>query len=598
MAAFMALAMFALALTPPLSAQDAGAVQAAITEGRAALERRDGVAAEMALRRALDAGAARPQLAALLGQAYYLQGDNVAAREWLGPGDFAPAERRHGFHMLALLEMAEGNLPASGEAFDKALEGNDGTAAIWVDIGRLRFRGNEHHQALAASIEALRLDPKNPQALEFRGQLARDGEGLVAALPWFEKGLEASPDDLSLLGEYAATLGEMGRAKDMLRTTRRMIELDAGSSRAFYLQSVMAARAGNYLLARRLLWRAGDDVKGGPAGLMLQGVLELESGNHALAAEVFVKLVRLQPENERARLLFMRALLANGEAREVIARYRTLADRADASPYLLTLIGRSFEALGDRASAAPYLDRALVLPTPRNTALAVSEAGELAIFRWGSDPYRLDAVVPAVRQLLAAGQGAEAAGMVMRLAALYGGSVDVQILSGDVALVRGDMERALNDYQTAAIVRRTLPLTRRMAVALQLLGRDAEARAVISEYLAQHPQDAGAAELLGKLVFQSGDVRRGRLLLNHALNIRQGGGRDPFLFNSLALADIELGENDKALANAEAAFRMQRANAGTARILSRILLSAGRKAEADALATKAARQARPLDNPV
>ncbi len=70
-------------------------------------------------------------------------------------------------------------------------------------------------------------------------------QGLVASLPWFEKGLKAAPDDLSLLGEYAATLGEIGRAKDMLRVTRHMIELDGENPRAFYLQAVLAARAGN-----------------------------------------------------------------------------------------------------------------------------------------------------------------------------------------------------------------------------------------------------------------------------------------------------------------------------------------------------------------
>ncbi len=59
--------------------------------------------------------------------------------------------RQHGFHMLARLEMADGNLPAAGDAFDRALEGNGGTAEIWVDIGRMRYRGGEHHQALEAA---------------------------------------------------------------------------------------------------------------------------------------------------------------------------------------------------------------------------------------------------------------------------------------------------------------------------------------------------------------------------------------------------------------------------------------------------------------
>jgi len=39
--------------------------------------------------------------------------------------------------------------------------------------------------------------------LELRGLLIREQFGLYAALPWFEAGLQAAPNDIGLLGEYA-----------------------------------------------------------------------------------------------------------------------------------------------------------------------------------------------------------------------------------------------------------------------------------------------------------------------------------------------------------------------------------------------------------
>ncbi len=585
-AALAALALLVLA-PPTLAAQER--VQAEVTLGREALQRGDGVAAEVALRRALDGGVPEATVSALLGEAYLQQGNYDDARRWLGEGNFAPDQRRHGFHMLARLEMAEGNLDAASAAFDKALEGDPGTAEMWVDIGRLRYRAGQHHQALAAAEEALRRNGKDPRALEFRGQLARDADGLIAALPWFEKGLKSAPDDLSLLGEYAATLGEAGRAKEMLRVTRRMIELDGANPRAFYLQAVLAARAGNYNLARRLLWRTKERFSEVPAAMLLEGVLEMQAENWALAVDVLDELARRQPDNERAALLLGRAMLENGDASEVIARYAANVQSADASPYLLTLLGRAYEVTGDRAAAAPLLDRAASLAPAATHPLPVGEAGELAIFRWGDDPDRLDAAVPRLRKLLASGDVATAQTIVDGLSRRFSGSADIEVLAGDVALARGDGTRALALYSSAAQIRRSFPLVERMAAALQLLGREGDARALVSAYLAQHPQDGEAAEFLGYLSAEAGEWKRAEMLLRFARLQRDGGGRDPLLLAMLADASMRSGDGKAALADAQAAFAAQRTNRRAVLTLARVLESAGQKEAASALLAKARR---------
>ncbi|MCB5424353.1 tetratricopeptide repeat protein [Altererythrobacter sp. CC-YST694] len=583
-AALAALALIALA-PPLLAAQENASV--ALEQGQKALLRGDGVAAEVALRRAFEAGAPQAQVAPLMGEAYLQQDDFANARRWLADGDFAPGQRRHGFHMLARLEMAEGNLDAAAAAFARALEGNPGTAEIWVDLGRLRYRMGQHHQALAAAEEALRRDRKDPRALEFRGQIARDAEGLLAALPWLEKGLKSAPDDLSLLGEYAATLGEAGRAKEMLRITRRMIELDAENPRAFYLQAVLAARAGDYTLARRLLARTQDRFDEVPAAMMLEGALEMRAENWALAVDVLDRLARLQPDNQHAALLLARAMLENGDASEVIARYGAAASRADASPYLLVLVGRAYEVLGDRAAAAPLLDRAAGPVPAAIVPLGLGEAGELALFRWGDDPDRLDGAVPRVRQLLADGNLDEAQAYVTRLGARFAGSVDIEVLAGDVALAQRDAARALALYSKAAQVRRSLSLTARMIAALRMLGREGEGRALLAAFLAQHPQNGDAAAMLGYMAADAGDWNRAEGLLRFARQQHDGGGRDPVLFAILADAAMQRGAKAEALADAGAGFASQRTNYRAVLTLARVLDSAGRKDAAMALLEKA-----------
>lgn len=483
----------------------------ALAEASAALERGDGIAAEVAARRALDAGMPCGEVAALIGEAELLQGDLGDARDWLGAAEFSAATRERGFHALGRLEMVEGDLAAAGRAFDQALASSPGSARLWVDIGRLRYRAGQHYLAVEAAAKAIALGPDEPRALEFQAQLTRDAEGVVTALPWFARALERAPRDLGLLGEYAATLGEAGRHEDMLRVARRMVEIDPRHPRAYYLQAVLAARAGRDYLARRLLARTNGAYDDLPAGLLLDGVLELRAGNAALAAERFDDLARLQPDNALAPLLLGRALLAHGEANEVVARLGAAADRPDASPYLLALVGRAHEQLGRRRDAARYLDRA-------------GEAGPATVGVLAASKESL-AEVSEIRAALERGRAVEALALARQLSARYPDSIDVEILAGDVALLAGDATEALAAYRRAATVRRDFALVERMAAAHGKLGREDAAMGEVSGYLARNPRSLPAARLLGKMLERRGDARGAGMLLAYARDL--GGGTAP-----------------------------------------------------------------------
>jgi len=552
-----------------------------------ALGRQDGIAAEVELQPALKAGVPRPVIAAYMGEAEFLQGEFDKAREWLEPGEFTPETRMRGFQMLARLEFAQDNREAALAAFNRALESGPGTAELWVDIARLHYASGQHLSAIDASGTALQRDPKDPRALEFKALLVRDSEGLEASLPWFAKGLGSAPDDLSLLGEYAATLGELGRGKDMLAVTRRMIELDPKNPRAFFLQAVLAARAGKDALARRLIARTGKSLQGIPAALMLEGILELRAGNPALAVEAFARLARAQPDHSRAQELFARALLENGEASEVAARYAPTADRVDASAYLLTVVGRAFEELGERERAARYLDRAAANPGQVLLMVPNGAQSELLLFRFRDDAERLDVGIARVRQTIASGNLAEADSAVAVLRERFAGSADFLTLAGDVALARGDAVGALAEYRAAEQVRRSLATTAKMVEALSRLRRHGEARALALDYLARNPLDRDAAWLAARLASDAGDWRQVRALTAH-IHAFEPEARDPQVLALLALAQLNLGEAKAAHANAIEAYRMQPMNARAAAVLARTLRrSSGRAADIASLEAKA-----------
>ncbi len=474
-----------------------------------ALKDGDGVAAETALREALNEGAPKSLLAPYFGEAEILQGNLPEAHQWLDSEDFAPESRTHGLHMLGRLAMMEGNLNLANRAFSQAVDGHPQDAALWVDFGRLRYQAGQQTGAIAASEEALRVGPNDPAALLFRAQLVRDAHGMAAALPLLERGLKAAPEDSQLLSEYAATLGELGRAREMIAVLHRLALTDPTNPHMFYLQAVLAARAENYELARTLLQRSGDLDRQMSAAILLLGIIDLENGNYASAAQGFDRLLRMQPNNQRVQFLLARSLKLGGRDRELVARF---ADHADA-PYMAMVVGRAYEALGQREKAAVFLDRAnrpyamivRILPTDRDIF-----ADDLTSVTDGPS------TVSRVRAMLAAGQVDGARSQANAFLQLFPQSSDAMALAGDVALAAGDYSQATSFYDKAATIRQPWPLTQRMAYAFIGQGREADAAKLIADHLRGEPNNAEAAALLGRWYYLGGDKIHSQSLIRHA----------------------------------------------------------------------------------
>lgn len=553
-----------LALAGPLGAAPS---DDAIAEAQAALERGDGVGAEVAGKQALDQGAGRTAVAAYIGEGELLQGDLAEARQWLGEGVFDAATHDRGYLALARLEIAAGNFPAAQAAFDQILQHGRPDARTWVEIGRMRYRAGEHHAALAAARTALQMDREDPAALEFVAQLTRDARGPLASLDLFRQAIRQAPDDMHLAAQYAATLGDAGEHRQMLTVVREIVQQNPDVPQAFYLQAILAARAGDDDLARALWWRTEGAFDETAAGLLVAGVLEYRSGNPAAAAERFASLSRQQPLNVTAQVLFARALVANGEANVAVPILAPLAAREDASAYVLVLLARAYEQLGLREDASTLLDRAAALSTSANPTSAAIPApwlrDEAGRTRNPDDP------VQHLRELVNTSRLAEARALVAGVASQFDGSADLQMLAGDAALLAGDRAAALAQYRQVALIRTNWPLVRRMAAIDLASGNATGARRLLAQYLRTNPRDAAAAALLGRLQRDSGNGAAAVLLLGHAAGIGSGPA-DLALLGDLATVEQLLGNREAALDHARAAARLTLANGRMTALLQRI----------------------------
>jgi tetratricopeptide (TPR) repeat protein len=512
---------------------------ALMDQARGALARGDGIDAEVKLRAALNAGVPVTDVNALMGRALMIQHRRDRARPWLQTGRFSPATAAMGWRTLASLERQDGNLAASGRAYDRALAIIPRDAALWVEIGRLRYAGGEHVLAIEAAEHALALNPASVRALEFRGQLVRDRYGLLAALPWFERAIVNDPADVPVLLEYAATLGELGRASECVTVTRRVLQLSPANPKAYYLQAVLAARAGNHALARSLLERTRGKLDALPGVQMVRGVVELAARNPSAAAEAFEAVLRLRPENETARELLVRAILMAGQYRYATLRFAPEIAAGQASPGLLLSVARGWELLGDRQRAGELLDRAARPPEPSLWALGRSRP---------------------VGRMLEQGQSEVEAAPVTSAEARRSnlGSYDAQALAGDVQLAMGHPVEAQEHYVLASRIRLSESLFERRLAAFAM-ARDAKgARELVEGYLRQNPTSRPALRAAAGLALQDGDPVRARTILRWLRD--NGQDRDVALLSDLAILEAHGGDSARAVDAARAAYRLQRSS--------------------------------------
>lgn len=568
-----------------------------LAQSRTYLMLGDGASAEAELKRARALGAAESETGHLMAHALLLQGQpERAAAEARKAG---PAHAAYAARMLARANQLTGKMEEAAAAFDRALAAAPDDGALWADIADFRRAGGDTAGAIQAADRAVALDPRNVLALRLRGELTRSQYGLAAAMPWFDRALQIDPANVAVLIERAATLGDLGRTREMLADTRRILSLSSNNPSAYYLQAMLAARGRDYALARSLYRRTGGAFENRPAAMLLAGTIELGTGNTALAMGPLKRLLKAQPGNIKARRLLGSAQWQSGDARAAVDTLRPLADRGDADAYTLSIIGKAYARLGDEAAAARYLGRAAA-PRPAATAPLDDPLGDgqLAAIRRDAAAWP-DVAAPQVvliRALLGRGLGPEALQRARQLQAKAPGAPDAHVLVGDALAIQGDYAAAAGAYRRAANLAFNEPVALRLIEALRNSGDEPGAAKVLALFLQQNPQNVSAQIMAGNAYMQA---RRWpeAIAAYEAVRKRLGNG-DSTLLNNLAWAYAESGDYERALPIARRAWELEPRNPVTADTLGWVLFRSGKdRVRGVALLEQAARGA-PTDEEI
>jgi tetratricopeptide (TPR) repeat protein len=557
----------------------------------------DGAAAEAELRRAAALGVAASETGHLLAHALLLQGQaERAAAEARKAG---PAHSAYANRIAGQANQLMGKHDEAAAAFDRALAAAPRDTALWAAIADFRRATGETAGAIEAADRAVALDPRNVLALRLRGELTRSQYGLAAAMPWFDRALQIDPANVAVLIERAATLGDLGRTREMLADTRRILSVSSNNPSAYYLQAMLAARGRDYALARSLYRRTGGAFENRPAAMLLAGTIELGTGNASLAMGPLKRLLKVQPGNIKARRLLGSAQWQSGDARAAVATLRPLADRADADAYTLSIIGKAYARLGDQAAAVGYLRRAAA-PRPSATAPLDDPLGDgqLAAIRRDAAAWP-DVAAPQVvliRALLGRGLGPEALQRARQLQAAAPGSPDAHVLVGDALAIQGDYAGAVGAYRRAANLAFNEPVALRLVEALRNSGDEPGAAKVLALFLQQNPQNVSAQTMAANAYLQAKSWPEAIALYEGVR--KRLGNNDATLLNNLAWAYAETGDYERAIPLAQRAVALEPRNPVTADTLGWLLFRSGKdRVRGLALLEQAARGA-PTDEEI
>jgi len=526
-----------------------------VAQAKVLLKLRDGIGAEAELDRAVQLGIDPAAVRHLYGHAYSLQGKVDKAREQLSASDIPPEYAGYAARILGRVALQMGDESLAGAAYNRAMALGRTNPDLWVDIARFRSASGDQAGATNAVDEAVRLDPVNVRALQYRGELLRFQFGLGAALPWFERALQLDPNDIPLLTEYAATLGDMGRMTDMLAIARKIIALDGKNPRAFFMQAVLAARAGKYDLARRLMQKTDGVIDNVPAVLLVQGIIAHGEGNHNAAVDKFQRLVSMQPNNRQAQNLLARSLYLAGSAGDAVDILIPQVNRSGADPYALWLAGRALESIGERGQAAAVMNRAAVHDYGRESAFMA--AAPLNVLRAEAQRNPSDArvVVPYIRALYNAADYDAAFAEAKRLQQGNKGASAAHILVADVAAAMGNYDEALDALEQARNIRFSESVMLRLVEVLRARGDMQQAGEDLAQYLSYNPGNIAGLRWMAYAHLETESWSVAAQILE---NLRERiGDNDALIMAGLTQAYTGLGETDKAIAAGRIAYRVQ-----------------------------------------
>ncbi len=405
--------------------------------------------------------------------------------------------------------------------FQKLVGQEAESSRAYLKLGLGMLAAGQETEGLEAVERAAELEPETqvPEHILFNLHLRakRYAEALeVAERLRTEKPGEPLPP--SLIGTVKWAQGDEAGAR---RAFEESLQLKPGFPLAAHTLALLDIQAGQVDAAKR---RFQEALVYEPRHLgLLLGLADLEErvGDVEGARRTLETVVQYRPEAPQPRILLARHYTRLGQPEKALGLLKAVAEQSKDDPVFLAEMGKTLLA-GGKPELAVESFRRLVLVAPKSgtahymlarTLMALGDAAGARIqleqvLRLAPGHYLAN--VAYSRFLIQDGKLAEAE---LRLQGLQAQQptdgravVELRAAEAELALRRGDPERAVSAYQAAYSARPSSELAVSLAMA-QLARQDiAGAIGTLESWIEGHRNDARAIYGLGALYSQSGDV--------------------------------------------------------------------------------------------
>jgi len=342
--------------------------QARLLQSQVYLRMGQGIAAQTEVEQARQAGIPNADTRHIMAEALVLQRRFTDA---LKEADASAVPARFSAQGARVRGLAYMGLKQNDQAkaqFQQAEQIDPRDPLVKIDYGRALVVAGDRVNGEAAIDRALALAPTNVRALVLKGDIARANRGLAQALPFFDRAIQADPQNLEARLERAATLVDL-RQVDRARGDLKMVYAQAPNHPlALYLDAVLLSRQRKFQDAQALLARTKGALDNYPPAMMLQGIVAYELNNTEVARQYLSKLVQIAPESTMARRVYAATLLRLGDFKGALDVAKPLIDKGQADSRLLALVGSAYARSGDFNNAQKYFEQA-VESEPNQSAL-------------------------------------------------------------------------------------------------------------------------------------------------------------------------------------------------------------------------------------
>jgi len=291
------------------------------------------------------------------------------ARAWLLKGDFdqvlaklQPTGKETSPVLAQILEIRGNALLGLGKGaescplFEQAIQADNTYVPAFLGRSKCEYSSGHAAQALATAQKATTLDPSQLDSWYLLGDLYRAMNQPQQALTAYNHALKIKPDDFIALSSRAMTLLSLNRTDEAAKDIASLNRIRPHALMTLYLQAYLDYHQGKFSTAADLLQQVLRTDPNNLQAQLLFGTVNYALRNDEIALNSFNKVLAVVDLPE-ARLLLAATQLRMGSSHEALKTLNPLLEHGNNAKAFL-LAGQIDLNQGDYAKALAYLNQA------------------------------------------------------------------------------------------------------------------------------------------------------------------------------------------------------------------------------------------------